>query len=197
MVVLAATMLLYGGMTLVGGLLVVRDPRAVARQTIPNQARAPAADEAVRKLQPTLDAIVDHHRVGVRVDAIASIGYGLFTLYAVAAVLSRDRRGRRLALLTAAFGIAYQLGELPLKVRIARDTVAAAGPLLREIMATGGAGGGDSQAELTARALATLDALTALVAAVGVGWCLLLLRYFGGRRGRELYGLLPTRLGRS
>lgn len=186
MIVLAATMLLYGGMTLVRGLLVAQDPRAVARQTISNQPRTPEADEVVRKLQPTLNGIVDRHRVGVRLDAIASIAYGLFTLYAVAAVLSRDRSGRRLALLTALFGIAYQLGELPLEVRIARDMVAAAGPLLGEIMATGAADGGHSPAEL----MATLDVATALFAAVGVGWCLLLLRYFGGRRGRELYGLV-------
>ena len=36
MVVLAATMLLSGGLTLVGGLLMVRDPRAVARHTVRN-----------------------------------------------------------------------------------------------------------------------------------------------------------------
>ena len=39
--------------------------------------------------------------MALRADAIASIAFGLFTLYAVAAVLSRDRNGRRLALLTA------------------------------------------------------------------------------------------------
>ena len=51
MVLLAATMLLYGGLTLVGGLLLVRDPKAVARHAIPNIARTPAVDEKVRKLK--------------------------------------------------------------------------------------------------------------------------------------------------
>jgi hypothetical protein len=32
-----------------------------------------------------------------------------------------------------------------------------------------------------------------LLAAFGVGWCVLLLIYFGGRRGRELYGIPITR----
>jgi hypothetical protein len=188
MVVLAATMLLYGGLTLVGGLLMVRDPKAITRHAIRNVARAPAVDEKVRKLEPILDAIADRHRVGMRIDAVTSIVFGVFSLYAVAAVLSRDRNGRWLALLTALFGIAYQLGELPLSVAMAKETVAAAGPLLADIMAAGGEGVGRTQAELKAMVDATA-AKSALVAAVGVGWCLLLLVYFGGRRGRELYGL--------
>jgi len=188
MVVLAATMLLYGGLTLVGGLLMVRDPKAVARHAIPNIARTPAVDEKVRKLEPILDAVADRHRVGIRIDAVASIAFGMFALYAVAAVLSRDRNGRRLALLTALFGIAYQLGELPLSVAMAKETVAVAGPLLADIMAAGGEGTGRTQAELKAMLDATA-VKAALAAAVGIGWCLLLLLYFGGRRGRELYGL--------
>ena len=188
MVVLAGTMLLYGGLTLVGGLLMVRDPKAVTRHTIRNVARTPAVDEKVRQLEPILDAVTDRHRVGMRVDAVASIAFGGFALYAVAAVLSRDRNGRRLALLTAVLGIVYQVGELPLSIQISREVVAAAGPLLAEIIGAGGEAAGRSQAEL----VATLDAAAArapLFAAVGVGWCLLLLVYFGGRRGRELYGL--------
>lgn len=185
LIVLAATMLLFGGMTLVGGLLIARDPSALDRQVLRNEARAPAADEAARKLDPILQAIVARHRVGLRVDAIASIAFGVFTLYAVAAVLSRDRNGRLLAVMTAVFGILYQIGELPLKSRIARETFAAAGPLLVELTSAGG----QTAARSPAEQIAAVQVVTALVAAVGVGWCVLLLVYFGGRRGRELYGL--------
>jgi hypothetical protein len=189
MIALASTMLLFGGLSLVGGLLMVRDPRSVTRQTIRNVPRAPAAEEAARKLESVMDGIVARHRVGLRVDAIASVGFGLFTLYAVAAVLSRDRHGRLLAVSTAIFGIVYQLAELPHSTRITREIVAAAGPLLAEMMAASGDGAGKTQAEL----VATLDAVSAarapVLTALGVGWCLLLLLYFGGRRGRELYGL--------
>jgi hypothetical protein len=188
MIVLAATMLLYGGLTLVGGLLMVRDPKTLTHHTLRSVPRAPAVEEAVGKLEPILDGIVDRHKLGLRIDAAASIAFGLFTLYAVAAVLSRDRNGRRLALLTAVFGIAYQLGELPLAIRMAKETVAAAGPLLAEIMTAGGEAAGRSQAEL----MAMLDATAArapLVAVAVVAWCLLLMVYFGGRHGRELYGL--------
>jgi hypothetical protein len=191
MLVLAGTMLLYGGVTLVGGLLMLRDPRIVARQPIGNVARTPSAEESVRKLEPILHAIVDRHRTALRGYGAASIVFGLFTLYAVAAVLSRDRNGRRLALTMATLGIVYQLAELPLSMRIAKETVAAAGPLLADIMAAGGEGAGRTQAELVAR----LDAAASwspLLAAGVIGWCLLLLVYFGGRHGREIYGLGRT-----
>jgi hypothetical protein len=188
MLVLAATMLLSGGVTLVSGLLLFRDPRAVVRHTIHNVPRAPAVEEAVRKLEPILDGIVERHRTGLRIDAIAMVVFGLFTLYAVAAVLSRDRNGRRLAVLTAVFGITYQLAELPLSVSIAKEIVALAGPLLADIIIAAGDAAGRSQAELVA-ALNTTAARSPLFAVIGLGWCLLLLIYFGGRRGRELYGL--------
>ena len=173
MVVLAATMLLSGGLNLVGGLLMVRDPLSVELRYLHSLASGPAAEEALKKAEPILRKIHERHRVGLRVDAIASIAFGLFTLYAVAAVLSRDRNGRRLALLTAVLGIVYQLGELPLSIQIPRERAAEAGPLLAEINGAGGEAAGRWQAEF----------------AVGVGWCALLLVYFGGPRGRELYGL--------
>ena len=86
----------------------------------------------------------------MRADAIASIAFGLFTLYTVAAVLSRDRNGRRLALLTADLGIAFQLAELPLKMHIAKQTVAAGGALILEAFDAAGGARGVTQAELIA-----------------------------------------------
>jgi hypothetical protein len=185
MIILAATMLLFGGGELVGGLLALRDPGA--RNAMRNVPRAPEAEEAARKLEPILAAIVDRNRTALRADAAASVAFGVFMLYAVAAVLSRDRNGRRLALLTATFGIALQLAELPLKMHIARQTVAAGGALLLQSFSVAGAGAGRTEAEL----IAALYMIAALLALVGVGWCVLVLVYFGGRRGRELYGLRP------
>src|SRR3954466_6205748 len=132
MVVLAATMLLFGGQTLIEGLLTVRDPKAIVRLATSSQTRTPLEDEAQRKLEPIRDAIVDRHRAALRVDAVASIMLGLFVLYAAAAVLSRDPTGRRLALLTACLGIGFHLGSVFMWVRMAKETVEAAGPLLSE-----------------------------------------------------------------
>jgi hypothetical protein len=185
MIVLAATMLLFGGGELVGGLMALRDPGA--RNAIRNVPRPPAAEEAARKLEPILDDIVARNRQLLRADTIVSTAFGLFTLYAVAAVLSRDRNGRRLAVLTGVFGIAFQVAELPLKMHIARETVAAGGPLLSDVLNAAGEGVRRTESEL----VGALNMVAALLALLGIGWCVLVLVYFGGRRGQQLYGLRP------
>jgi len=188
MVVLAATMMLFGGQTLIEGLLTVRDPKAIVRMVGQTQVRTPLEDEAQRKLEPIRDAIVERHRLALRIDAVVSIAMGAFVLYAAAAALSRDRNGRRLALLTAVLGFAFFAGSLALWVRMAKETVDAAGPLLTEIASNATRGASRSSAQLGTAVVARPP----LLAAVGVGWCVLLLVYFGGRRGRELYGLVRT-----
>jgi len=185
MVVLAATMLLFGGQTLIEGLLTVRDPKAIVRLATRTQTRTPQEDETQRKLEPIRDAIVDRHRAALRADAVASIAIGLFVLYATAAVLARDPNGRRLALITAVVGIAFHAGSVLLWVRMAKETVDAAGPLLSEIAANAAHAAGRSSSQLATAVVARPP----LFAAVWIGWCVLLLVYFGGRNGRELYGL--------
>jgi len=56
-----------------------------------------------------------------------------------------------------------------------------------EIRFKAGQAVGRTQAEL----LAALNMTAALLVLAGVGWCVLVLVYFGGRRGRELYGIRP------
>jgi hypothetical protein len=187
LIVLSATMLVFGGVTLVHGLTTLRDPSALTRQALGNEARSPAAEEAVRKLEPMLKEIIDRHRTALHANAIAEIVFGLFTLYAVAAVLSRDRNGRRLALGTAVIGIIYEVAGLPLMVRVLEETVTAAGPLLAEVVA--GPVAARSQAEQIASLRWSAAAVSVFFVALGIGWCVLLLVYFGGRRGRELYGI--------
>jgi hypothetical protein len=179
---------MFGGQTLVEGLLKVRDPQALVRQVTQSQARTPLEEAALSKLEPIRDAIIDHHRLALKVDAVASIVLGLFVLYAASAVLSRDRNGRAMAMATAYLCIAYHLNAVVLWVRMAKETIQAAGPLLAEITAhVGNQSAGRNPAPLAATAVARPP----MLALVGVGWCLLLLLYFGGRNGRELYGLPP------
>jgi len=188
MVVLGVTMLMFGGQTLVEGLLQVRDPKALVRQVTQSQARSPHEEETLAKLEPIQDAIIDRHRLALKVDAVASIVLGLFVLYASSAVLSRDRNGRAMAMASAYLCIAYHLNAVVLWVRMAMETIKAAGPLLGEITAQAG-----NQA--AGRNLAPLAAVarSPMLAVIGIGWCLLLLLYFGGRNGRELYGLSQKR----
>ena len=185
MLALAATMLLFGGQALIEGLLTVRDPKKMVRLVSHSQARTPLEEASQRKLEPIQDAIVARNRTALRVDAVASIVLGSFVLYAAAAALVRDRNGRRLALFAAAFGIVFFVGSLVLWVRMFRETVAVAGPLLNEIAANAASGAGRTSTQLATAVVARSPVLAAL----GIGWCTLLLVYFGGRRGRELYGI--------
>jgi hypothetical protein len=190
--VLTSAMLVYGGITLVSALLMLREPRALAVMEIANMARPSESPETVQKLQALSDEIVARHRAAIRAGAVISLVVALLTLYAVAAILSRDPNGRTVAMLTAGVGIAYQLGSLPLGVTMARQAAMDGGPILSQVINDSGR----QPPGFTADQLPRLLILPAILAAVlGVFCCLVLLTYFGGRRGRTLYGLELPRSG--
>ena len=103
--VLTSSMLVYGGVTLVSALLMLREPRAMAVMAIENMARpadsAAESTETIQKLEALSNAIVERHKAEVRAGALISLGVALLTLYTVAALLSRDPHGRKLAMVTA------------------------------------------------------------------------------------------------
>jgi hypothetical protein len=187
LIVLALAMLLFGSVTLVEGLLTIRDPKAPARLTLRDVAMTASQEEVVRRIATINDAIIARHLTALRLNAGFSIGFGLWTLYATAAVLSRDRNGRMLALVTAALGTTHQVVILPLVITVAREVAEATRPLLVEL--AGGAGSaGESLAEVAHRMVIRRQVISA---AVWIGWWVLVFLHFGGRRGRELYGLPP------
>jgi hypothetical protein len=183
---LTSAMLVYGGITLVSALIMLREPKAMSVMAIANMARPTEPPETMRKLDQLSNELVARHRGEIRAGALVSLGLGLLTLYAVAAILSRDPLGRRLALLTAWVGIAYQIGSVPLGVVMARQAAADGGPVLSQVVIDSGR----QPPGFTADQLPHLMIIPAiLAAALGVLCCVVLLAYFGGRRGRRLYGL--------
>lgn len=191
---LTSSMLVYGGITLVGALLMLRQPKAMAVTAIENMARPTESVETMQKLEALSDAIVARHKAEVRAGALISLGVGLLTLYAVAAILSRDRHGRKLAMIAAGVGIAYQLGSLPLGVAMARQAATDGAAILSQVVADSGR----QPPGFTPEQLPQLLVVPAILAGVlGALCCLVLLYYFGGRRGRALYGLdsSPPRQG--
>ena len=188
--VLTSTMMLYGGLTLIGALVTLREPKAVPVMALENVARASDQTEMAQKMDALSDEIVAQHRGAVRLGAFISIGVALLTLYAVAAILSRDRNGRMLALVTGWTGIAYHLGSLPLGVRMARQAAVGGAPLLAQVLIASGKEPPEiTAADLTAKLHAVIVAPPFVAAGIGIVGCLALLAYFGGRRGRALYGL--------
>ena len=188
--VLTSSMLIYGGVTLVSALLMLREPRAMAVMAIENMVRpaepTAASTETIQKLEALSSAIVARHKAEVRAGALISLGVALLTLYTVAALLSRDPHGRKLAMVTAAVGIVYQLGGLPLAVAMARQAANEGADLLSRAVIDSGR----EPAGFTPAQLPHLMVVPAILAGVlGALACLTLLYYFGGRRGRALYGL--------
>ncbi len=97
--VLTSSMLVYGGVTLVSALLMLREPRAMAVMAIENMTR-PAestvqATETLQKLEALSDAIVERHQgrgAGRRVDLAG--GRALDPLHGGGAALARSARPR-------------------------------------------------------------------------------------------------------
>jgi hypothetical protein len=191
LVVLALLMLMHGGLSLIGALTNLRDPKLLATVSLGNATETPEQMVVKQKLLTITQGILLGHHEAIRAVTLAAIALALVTLYAVAAILSRDKHGRRLALVTAWLIIAYQLGSLPVFLRIARDHATQSAPLLAEII------GGTTSAEERLQLVQKITSLTVIepyvVSAFGVGWALLLMAYFGGRRGRQLYGIEPVR----
>lgn len=183
-------MLLASGYSLIRGVLKVRDPAVVLSVVV----SAPSAPEIEADLGRRLAAVrlatMGPHRAAVRMEAVGQVLLSLFGLYATAAVLSRDRHGRSLSLLTAGFVIVYRLGTLPVYLSLMRDYAARGADLLAlAILQSAGSRSDIASADLALRLRSAMVGEPIVVAVVGVGFALILVGYFGGRRGRQLYGI--------
>jgi hypothetical protein len=201
LVVLSSLTLAYGGLLLVSGLSALRDPIAAARLSV-TQAMAPAQEMLARQLAETGLQILTGHLLGIRLRAVGSLVLAMALLYAAAAALSRDRHGRTVTLLAAWLGIVYQVASLPVVIPIARDYAAATAPLVSSAMAaepptaaTSDLGPVETpKPEAVAKVMRSVFVgIPIATALVGICGSVLLLVYYGGRRGRALYGLLPPR----
>jgi hypothetical protein len=187
---MASMMLLYGGMTLVSALFTLREPRAAAVVAIENVAQSSAQPELQQKLDRINGVVLARYRSTIRTGALISICVALFTLYAVAAILSRDRHGRLLALGVGGVGIVYEVGGLPYGVAMARLAAIDGAPLLaKAFIDSGKQPPGTDPVELATKLHTAIVAPPVVAALLGVGWCLAMMVYFGGRRGRAVYGL--------
>jgi hypothetical protein len=188
--VLASVMLLAGGYSLIAGLLKLRDPSIVLTVGTNDAAQSDAEVQLNRRLAAARTAAVLPHRNTVRIEAVFEILLALFTLYATAAVFSRDRHGRALALAVGALGISYQIGTLPVYVSLMRDYADAGADLLAQVvMQSAGGKTTLSAAEVAGRLRSAIVGGPIVVAIISVIGSVILLAFFGGRRGRDLYGI--------
>jgi hypothetical protein len=190
--VLGSMMLLAGGRSLIAGMLTLRDPAAALDVM--------ASDETVgsdqemqlgRQLAAARLATVTPRRSAIRAVAVAEVLLSLFALYATAAVLSRDRHGRALALALGGLIIAYRLATLPVYLSLMRDFATRGADDLLALAILRNASGPSwiKGADLAQRVRSVMMSEPIVVAVGGIAGALVLLGFFGGRRGRALYGL--------
>jgi hypothetical protein len=124
---------------------------------------AGGAEPALGQLGTVFAALALAHPVAVKVNALSKLALALLLLYAVAAVFTSDARARASVLLAAWAGIAYQIGDGLFLFLVVRPR---------------------SVSELVSLA----DVFIVATGLVGVAFSVLLLAFFGGRRGRVFFG---------
>lgn len=148
-------------------------------------------EEAIsRALAGALERAPRHHPVLFRVMGGVQLGTALLMLLAVAAVFTRDLRGRRMVVIAAAVGIAYQVVNAVFMLAVVRPAILhEAPPLIAELAATGR----DRSDALAGKVHTALAASTVFFTVastlLGIAFHAMLIRFFGGARGRKLYGV--------
>lgn len=145
-------------------------------------------DAAAKTVALAMARVWQGHGALVRGHAVLQLLVALFIFYVVAAVFSLDPRGRRLALSAGWTGVLYHLGNAVFGLLVLRPEIMAVAPgVVAQV--TAGEGGG---LDVLLPTLAALSwALPVVTAAFGILFSGLVLAFFGGRRGRVLYGLEP------
>jgi hypothetical protein len=185
LVLLSSLTLIYGGGLLVRSLETLRDPRASSHLPV-TRAMTPAEEEITKQLADVATRVASAHARSIRGDAAVSLPVALLMLFAAAATMSRDRRGRQIALAAAWTGIAYQIATLALTLPFARDFATQAAPLLVQLVALQAGAQANTTPDVVAK---VVFASPILMSAGAIAGSLVVIRYFGGRRGRVLYGL--------
>jgi hypothetical protein len=178
-VVLALAMLTFGGNLLLGGIAPLRGMGDAGGGSVFSQA-------VVRELREVTQAVLAAHPVAVRVNAASKVAMGLVMLFAVAAVFSSDPRGRRASLVAAWLGIGYQVGDALFVLVVARQGLFDLAAILAPVMASQSPGMAVPSTEDVA---SLLRLVVVMLGALGIGFSVVLLAYFGGRKGRLFYGL--------
>lgn len=190
MLVLASVMLMAGGYFLVNGLGKLRDPAMVLSTTANEVADTEAEMQLNHRLAGVRAAALTPHRRMVKVEAVFEVLLAIYALYATAAVLSRDRRGRALSMGVGALGIVYHVATLPVYVSLMHDYAGLGADLLAQMMILRAGGTTTLNAgEIASGLRSAIVGMPILVSVISAGGSAILLAYFGGRRGRALYGV--------
>lgn len=130
-----------------------------------------------------------------QLQATLALAYASLLLFAVAAIATRDKRGRAVAMAAAWAGIVFNLANAAVFMLFVRPGILRRAPQwIDEVRAlTKGSGQEAASSEMVdGWAQVVLLGMPVLAALLGVAFAVVVLVFFGGRRGRAYYGLNPT-----
>lgn len=192
-VLLGALMLLWAFHLFTGGLTGLEVGAASLSDPLTSTGPQPvagseAAQAALRRALAQAFARVDPGLL--RAHAAAKLVLAAVLLFAVAAIAVNDRRGRPAALSAAWTGIVYHLGSAIFFVFVVRAGLMASAPIwIDELEAFhGGTDPARSRQDLLDSASTMLVLFPLAVAMLGIGFFVIVIRFFGGPRGRSFYG---------
>jgi hypothetical protein len=190
-VLLALAMLVFGGRLLINGVSQLAGPGV--ERTLQESSSAQVTQD-LQALGESLAQAYRAHPMAVRVNAASKVVMGLLLLFAVAALFASDRRARRATMLAAWAGIAYQIGDAIFLFQIFRKGMVAVAPVLVNLAAR----------QTTADKVPTASALISMIdilivglGVLGILFSVVLLTFFGGRRGRTFFGVGPDLASRQ
>jgi hypothetical protein len=183
LLVLSLAMLVLGGIRLVVGVKMVREPapEATAGDEVSVQALHDLA--TIRKAEAR---VFEEHPISVGLSAASRIVTGLVLLLAVAAIATSHPRAR-LASLAAAWAIILStVGDWTFYLLVARRGTVDAAPAWADLIATS-SGAGPAPSPGACVTMIDFAAITAGL--LCVVFSVVLLRFFGGHRGRTFFGV--------
>jgi hypothetical protein len=155
----------------------------------PNEEVASAHNVAeVRAVNDHVERAYREHPVAVRLNAASKVATGLLMLFAVAAVFASDPRARRATMLAAWAGIAFQIADVVFKLLIPRNGMVEAAPVLVNLVARQS---GAARVPSPSAVILALDIFIVSLGVLGVLFSIVLLTFFGGKRGRSFFGAGP------
>jgi hypothetical protein len=195
MVVLASLMVVVAFNLFLGGLSALADgPAKLAGAPVEGGDATSAEAAATRALQRGMAIALQRvDPLLVRGYALAKLVLGALMLFAVAAIATNDRRGRRGTLVAAWAGIAYHVaGALFFILFVRGRLLDAASEWVREVQHLQDAAfPGGSPEQVVSWANQAFVIFPVGLALLGVGFSVVLIAFFGGNRGRAFYGLPP------
>jgi hypothetical protein len=188
LVVLGGVMAIWAFLLFVDGLSGLRPPPPggpAAAGTLPAEAAQVAIRRALAQALSRVDGSL------MRTHAAAKVLLAGLMLFAVAALATNDRRGRSAALAAAWAGILYHLGSAMFQIFVVREDLLDSAPLWIDhaVALYGGSDPVRARQELLSSASTLLLLVPITASGLGIGFSLILIRFFGGRRGRAFYGV--------